>query len=130
MASPARAFIAFDYDHDSNMRDLLVGQSKHSDTPFEIHDWSVKKPFTGDWKEKVRERIRKTDVVIVLCGQYTHLATGVAAELEIAREEKKPYFLLRAYKERTCYSPSSASYTDKIYDWTWANLKSLIQGYR
>src|SRR5258707_15893074 len=111
MANP-RAFIAFDYDHDEFLRTALVGQSKHPDTDFEIADWSVRVPFVGDWKAKVRVRIRKVDQVIVICGEYTYAATGVAAELEIAREEMKPYFLLKGYKDRTCYAPTTALSTD------------------
>ena len=30
-----RVFIAFDYDHDEDLRNLLAGQAKHPDTPFE-----------------------------------------------------------------------------------------------
>jgi hypothetical protein len=90
----ARTFIAFDYDHDEFLRTALVGQSKHPDTDFEIADWSVKDPFPGDWKARVREKIRRVDQVIVICGEHTHYATGVATELQIAREERKPYFLL------------------------------------
>ena len=68
MAKPPRAFVAFDYDNDSSLRDLLFGQSKHSDTNFEMHNWSVKEPFAErDWKEKVKQRIRACDLVIVLC---------------------------------------------------------------
>lgn len=129
MAHP-RAFIAFDYDHDESLRNLLVGQSKHPDTDFEIADWSVKEPFTGDWKKKVQTRIRSVDQVIVICGEHTHAATGVATELSIAREEKKPYFLLWGYSGKTCYKPTSALPADKIYEWTWANLKALVKGNR
>src|ERR1035437_2763961 len=68
--TPARVFTAFDYDHDESLRNLLVGQSKHEDSPFEMHDWSVKEPFTGDWKKKVREHICKVAQVVVLCGEY------------------------------------------------------------
>ncbi len=128
--APARVFTAFDYDHDESLRNLLVGQSRHPDSPFEMHDWSVKELFAGDWKAKVREHIRKVDQVIVLCGQYTHLATGVSAELTIAREEKKPYFLLTGYSDKVCTKPTSAYATDKVYDWTWSNLKILIGGGR
>jgi len=128
--NPARVFTAFDYDHDEALRNLLVGQSKHEDSPFEMHDWSIKQPFTGDWREKVRTRIRSVDQVIVLCGEHTHTATGVSAELTIAREEKKPYFLLWGYSSKTCTKPTSASKDDKIYKWTWDNLKALIAGNR
>lgn len=125
-----RAFIAFDYDHDEFLRVALVGQSKHPDTDFAIADWSVKVPFVGDWKDKARTKIKQVDQVIVICGEHTHLATGVAAELQIARDEKKPYFLLWGYKGKTCYAPTTALGTDKIYDWSWENLKNLVRGAR
>lgn len=125
-----RAFISFDFDHDGDLRTLLAGQAKHSDTPFDIKDNSIKEALVGDWKEKVRRRMNNIDVVIVICGQYTHTATGVAAELTIAREEGKPYFLLWGRSDKTCTKPSSAYATDKIYKWTWDNLKVLIHGTR
>lgn len=124
----ARAFISFDYDHDKGIKELLVGQSKNSDTPFEIADWSVKEHLTGDWKEKARQKIRQVDQVIVLCGEYN--PTGVNAEIKLAQEENKPYFLLTGYANKTCKKPSQAKSTDKVYDWTWSNLKLLIGGAR
>ena len=127
---PVRVFTSFDYDHDESLRNLLMGQAKHPDTPFEMHDWSVKEPFTGDWKAKVRTRIRGVDQVIVLCGEHTDKATGVSAELMIARDEGKPYFLLWGYSDRTCTKPASATADDKIYKWTWDNLKALVAGNR
>jgi len=125
-----RAFISFDFDHDEDLRNLLVGQSLHSDTPFEMKDRSLKEHLTGDWKEKVRRRMDNVDLVIVICGEYTHTATGVAVELTIAREAGKPYFLLWGRSEKNCTKPTSALATDKIYKWTWDNLKALIEGAR
>jgi hypothetical protein len=125
-----RAFISFDFDHDEDLRNLLVGQAKNPDSPFDIADWSVKEPLTGNWKEKVRERIRKTDLTIVICGEWTHTATGVAEELRITREEGKPYFLLWGRAEKKCTKPKTALDSDKIYKWTWDNLKKLIGGGR
>lgn len=125
-----RVFTAFDYDHDEFLRTALVGQSRHDDTPFEVCDYSVQIPFTGDWETKVRERIRKCGQMIVMCGEHTHTATGVATELRIAQEEELPYFLLWGYADKTCYKPTTAKATDKIYKWTWDNLKALIKGDR
>jgi len=123
-----RAFISFDYDNDKGIKEMLVGQSKYPDTPFEIADWSVKEHLTGDWKEKVRRRIRNTDQVVILCGQYN--AVGVNAEVKLAQEENKPYFLLTGYKNKTCVKPTNAKSSDKMYDWTWENLKILLNGGR
>lgn len=125
-----RVFTSFDFDNDEDLRNLLVGQSKNPDSPFQLADWSVKAHMTGDWKEKVRTRIRSVDQVVVICGTNTNIATGVSAEIMIAREEKIPYFLLWGRNGKTCVKPVSALTTDKIYEWTWDNLKKLIGGAR
>ena len=125
-----RLFVSFDYDNDADLKVLLVGQAEHSDTPFNIVDASVKEHLTGDWKEKVRGRISRADVVCVLCTPTTGNASGVAIELQIAKELRKPYFLLCGYSEKDAIRPRTADSTDKIYRWTWDNLKILIHGGR
>lgn len=125
-----RVFTSFDYDHDDDLRILLVGQSKNPDSPFTMADWSLKEPLTGDWKEKVRKRIRSVDIVCVMCGEHTDSAAGVSVELAIAQEECVPYFLLWGRSGKTCVKPKSAGHNDKIYNWTWDNLKLLIGGRR
>lgn len=124
-----RLFISFDYDHDLDLKTLLVGQAKNPDSPFEIIDWSIKEA-SADWKAKARQRIRASDVVAVICGEHTDTAVGVGTELSIAQEEGIAYFLLWGRADRTCRKPTSAKSTDTIYKWTWENLKLLIAGNR
>ena len=123
-----RAFISFDYDNDARLKDLLIGQAKNPDTPFEIADWSIK-VASPTWKAEARRRVKAAGLVIVLCGQNTHRAVGVAEELLIAKEEGIPYFLLAGYKVGST-KPTSASAGDKLYTWTWDNLKALVGGAR
>lgn len=125
-----RVFISFDYDNDASLKTLLAGQAKNPDTPFNIQDFSVKEPMTGDWKAKVRTRIKGCDVVIVLCGEKTHTASGVAAEHKIAKEEGIAHFMLKGYSDKNCTKPTSAESSEKMYSWTWENLKTLISGGR
>ena len=125
-----RAFISFDFDHDEELRNALIGQAKKQDSPFNIADWSVHEPFDSNWRARVRSRIQRTDLTIVICGEHTDTATGVAAEVTITREENKPYFLLWGRPNKTCTKPRNALSTDKIYKWTWENLKRLIAGVR
>jgi hypothetical protein len=125
-----RVFVSFDYDHDETLKTFLVGQSKHSDSPFELADWSIKEAISQDWKTKARTRIKSVGVVAVLCGEHTHTATGISAEVKIAQEEGVPYFLLKGYADKTCTKPTAAQSTDKLYKWTWENLKALIGGGR
>jgi len=125
-----RVFISFDFDHDEDLKNLLVGQSKNQDSPFELSDWSVKEAMSGDWKSKVRTRIKSCDLMVVICGEKTDKATGVNAELRIAQDEEIPYFLLWGRSGKTCVKPTAAKSGDKIYRWTWDNLKALIGGAR
>lgn len=125
-----RVFISFDYDNDVALKDFLVGQSRMSDSPFDFIDCSVKEHLKGDWKEKARAKIRGVDVVAVICGQKTDQAAGVGVEVGLAQDENIPYFLLKGYSDKTCIKPRSASGQDKIYQWTWDNLKLLIGGSR
>lgn len=125
-----RTFISFDYDNDKDIKTLLVGQSKNDDSPFEIIDMSIKETINKDWKGKARTRIKGCDVVVVLCGEKTNTAAGVSAELEIAQEEEIPYFLLKGYSDKKCVKPKAAKSSDKMYNWTWDNLKLLIDGAR
>lgn len=130
MPDAKRAFVSFDYDHDLDLKTLLVGQAKNPDTPFSIHDLSIKEAISTDWKTKARIRIKGCDVMIVICGENTGSATGVSAEVTIAQEEKVPYFLLWGRPDKACVRPKAAPSNYKIYKWTWDNLKSLIHGQR
>lgn len=125
-----KVFVSFDYDNDAMIKMLLVNQSKHPDTPFDIHDSSIKEHIDGDWQARARNRMRNVDVVCVLCGERTHTAKGVAVELQIAKDLGTPYFLLWGYKDKTCTKPTSASAADKIYKREWETLKLLIHGDR
>ena len=124
-----KVFISFDYDNDSFLKDALVGQSRNEDSPFEISDYSIKEA-SNTWITDARNRIKRCDAVIVICGTSTHTATGVAKELKISQEEGIPYFLLWGYSGKACTKPTTAFYEDKIYKWTWDNLKLLLEGRR
>ncbi len=130
MANKKRVFVSFDYDNDEFLKTALVGQANLEDSPFELSDWSIKEHIDEKWKEKARTRVRSVDLVCVICGKNTNTATGVSAELEIAQDEGKSYFLLAGYADGGNVKPKAAKSTDKLYKWTWDNLKSLIGGSR
>lgn len=125
-----RVFISFDYDHDLDLKTFLVGQARNTDSPFEITDMSIKEAISKGWKESAKRRIKACDIVVVICGEHTDTATGVAQELQIAQEVGAEYFLLWGRTDKACVKPKNAKSTDKIYKWTWDNLKSLIGGAR
>lgn len=121
-----KVFISFDYDHDDDLKVMLVGQAKHPDSPFELADWSIKEAIDNNWKVHARKRIKAVDVVAVICGTHTHTATGVSAEVTIAQEEKVRYFLLHGRAGKVVHKPTAAKATDAIFEWSWPNLKKLV----
>ena len=125
----ARVFISFDYDHDDDLKVLLVGQAKNADSPFSIEDWSIKEP-SRDWKAKARTRIKRVDQVIVICGAHTHQATGVSTEIAIAREAKEPDFLLRGRASGRVRRPRGTWFWETVYPWTWDTLRAITTGKR
>ena len=126
MTRTKSAFISFDYDHDNSLRGDLVAQAKRPDSPFSITDWSVKEPFDEAWRKNVRDLIDRTDLTIVICGEHTHQAAGVEAEVTMVQQAEKPYFLLKGHPKKICSRPKSAPKKKKIHPWTWATLKELI----
>jgi hypothetical protein len=122
-----RVFISFDYDHDRDLKNLLVGQSKNEDTPFVFQDWSIKQETPG-WKADARRRIQRSGLVIVICGLHTHEAAGVAAEVSIAKDEHVPYYLLRGRKEGWVRRPKGTSmWWDEIHPWKWDKLRTITK---
>lgn len=118
-------FVSFDYDHDDDIRTLLLGQAKNPDTPFTFEDWSIKQETKG-WKEDARKRIRRCDAVIVICGLHTDQAVGVAHEVQIARDEDVPFHLLKGRKNGMCRRPSGTSWLwDTMHEWKWGNIASM-----
>lgn len=125
-----KIFISFDYDHDSDIKGSLVAQANNDDSPFEIYDMSIKEAIDSNWKEYARKKIKSCDCVIFLCGYYTDKAKGVTAEMSITREEKVSYFLLAGRNGNNIKKPSNSLSSDKVYKWTWENIKLLLEGNR
>jgi len=121
-----KVFISFDYDNDLDLKQFLVGQSKLPDSPFSINDMSIKQAIDSRWKDYARQNITNCDVVIIICGRYTNSAKGISAELTIAQEENVPYYLLCGRKDGNVRNPLGAKNSDKIYKWSWENLKILL----
>lgn len=124
-----QVFISFDYDYDQDLKNLLIGQARNATSPFRIEDWSIKNA-SRSWKSEARARIRRADRVIVICGYYTHQAAGVSAELKIAREEHRPYFLLQGRRNGGVRRPSGTWFWERIHPWTWESLRAITTGNR
>lgn len=121
-----RVFMSYDPENDRDLHDLLVEQSSQPDSGFEISARSEAWAMTDSWDESVRRRMGGVDEVIVICGEHAAASRSMRAELRIAQEDQKPYFLLWGRRESMCSRPSGAKPGDPMYSWTWRILKDQI----
>jgi hypothetical protein len=121
-----RIFMSFDRENDEDLHDLLLEQSRTQCSGFEISARSEAATMTDRWDEKVRRQISEVDEVIVICGEHTASSVRVNAELRIAQEQQKPYFLLWGRRERMCTKPTGSKRDDSMYSWTWDILQDQI----
>src|ERR1035437_5947103 len=119
-----RVFISYDYDNDLSLKNFLVGQSKLKGSPFLISDWSIKYASRG-WRSEARDRIKQSDLVVIMCGYETHRAVGVSKEIAIAREVGTPYVLLKGHKTGWIRRPQGTWFWETIHPWTWENLPAF-----
>lgn len=119
-----KVFISFDFDNDKTLKDFIVGQSKLSDSPFDVADHSLKEAAPErDWEAKAQRAISRSDIVIVMVGPKTHKAQGVLKEVRMARESGTPIVQVIGYKNGDYTAVPDAG---RLYAWNWENLKKLL----
>lgn len=122
MANKKVIFVAFAIE-DVRIRDMIKGQSLHTDSPFEYVDMSVKEAYDEEWKKRVRTRILRSDGVLVIVSKNSLTSSGQKWEIQCAKEEKKPVRGIWAYKEdRTAIAGLNTMV------WTWPNIAAWIDG--
>lgn len=122
MADKKTIFVAFAIE-DEAMRNLLKGQSLHTDSPFEYIDMSVKEAYTDEWKTKVRARIKRSHGVIALISENSLTSSGQKWEIACAKEEEVPTLAMWAY---TNDKTAVAGLSPKA--WSWETIANFIDG--
>lgn len=124
--SPIKVFISFDYENDLDIKRNFIKQSERLTSTLKIVDVSINQPITEKWKEEARRKIQNSDYVIVLCGEHTHEAKGVAAEITIAQELNKKYILIKGRRSKAVNKPQNTKDSDQIISWKWKTIESII----
>jgi hypothetical protein len=127
MADP-RAFISFDFDHDEVSKILFVGQAKkESPTPFTVADWSSKSSLPqNEWEKLMRDKINRCHLMIVLVGRYMATATGVAKEIQFAREGNVPFFGVYVDGANSSSTLPTGLARNRVIPWTWPGIAAAI----
>ncbi len=126
MADP-RAFISFDYDHNETEKNLFVGQSKNSKTPFSIQDWSAKSSMPqSEWEAIVKDKINKCNMLIVLVGKTMAGANGVAKEIKMAKDQNVPVFGVYVGGADSSSNLPDGLPRNRTIKWEWGAIAAAV----
>lgn len=104
----------------------LMADAQSKDAHFMVFDRSEGSNGHAPLPEELKRRLSHVDVVIVLCGHWTHMAPNVTAELRLARELKKRCYFVKGRTFGDCAMPSNARLTDKMFKWTRGTVDRLV----
>jgi len=111
-------FVSFDSEHDGELCDRILAESRMPGAGFTVLGASSRSPATEASQELTRRRIEKADQVIVLCGEHTDESLGVFRELKDAQRAEKPYVMLWGRRDVMCSKPQGARSADGMFSWT------------
>jgi len=127
MADP-RAFISFDFDNNEMQKNMFVGQTKNSRTPFSIQDWSAKSAMPqSQWEAIVKEKINKCHMLIVLVGRSMVSATGVTKEIQMANSQNVPVFGIHVDGANVSSKLPDGLRRDRTINWDWDKIANAIK---
>jgi hypothetical protein len=126
MADP-RAFISFDFDNNETEKHLFAGQAKNSKTPFSIQDWSAKSAMAqSQWEAIVKEKINKSNFLIVLVGKKMSSAIGVAKEIKMAKDQNVPVFGVYVDGADGFSNLPDGLQRNRTISWDWDKIANAI----
>lgn len=127
MADP-RAFISFDFDHDETEKNLFVGQSRNSKTPFSIEDWSSKASLPqAQWEALIKGKINKCNMLIVLSGKTMASATGVSKEIALAKDQSVPVFGVYVDGANSSSNLPTGLARNRTISWNWDKIANAVK---
>lgn len=123
-----RAFISFDFDNNEKDKHLFAGQAKHSKTPFNIEDWSSKSALPQSvWEARIEEKIKKSNMIIVLVGGSTYCATGVKKEIAFADKHSVPCFGVYVDGAGASTMLPAGLARNRTIAWGWDSIASAVK---
>ena len=116
-------FLSFEFDRDAARRGSFIGQGKlHCE--FAIVDKSLPRAQHDDtWRQKARESIRASQVVIILLGPDTHSAIGVKDELSLAGEARCPVVQLMPQDKNYGLVAKNGA----VCEYKWENINLMLK---
>ena len=121
-----RIFISFAAE-DIRLRDLLVGQARNDNSPFDFVDMSVKKPWDSAWKTNCRTKIKGCHGMIAIITQNTKNASGELWEINCAKDEGMPCIGIWGHSDEHFKMLPDGITSLRVIDWNWSNIAKWLE---
>ncbi|MBF4603250.1 MULTISPECIES: TIR domain-containing protein [Curtobacterium] len=123
-----RAFLSFDFDHNQESKILFAGQAdSKSPTPFTVEDWSSKTALPqAVWEQRIKEKIARTNMLIVLVGRSMGSASGVSKEISMAKALNVPVFGVYVDNASSTSTLPTGLSRNRVITWTWPGVGAAI----
>jgi hypothetical protein len=119
-----RIFVSFAKE-DVSYRDLLVGQMKNRNAPFDFIDMSLPEPFDSRWKTQCRDKIRACHGFIALLSKKTWRADGARWEMRCAAEERIPTLAIHIHRADKGAIPPELS-NRRAVEWNQSRIAEFV----
>ena len=117
-------FFSFDAPDDRFLKEAAIGQIKNKSTPFKAQNKSLKKTLPqSKWEKAAEQKIKNSDMVMVMLGKKTYKAQGVKKEIEFARKHKVPVVQVKPKDSNV----KRAKGGGRLHNWTHENMKKLLK---
>lgn len=119
-----RVFLSFEFDRDEELHRNFYAQADRGDSCHDIEDCSLNEQYRPDdrWLNKARNKIKRSDIVIVIAGYDSHNAPGVIKEVGEANKMGKPIFQIKP-KTRNVGNVKGAGV---VIPWKWDLIDAKI----
>ena len=79
------------------------------------------------WEQLVKEKINVCNMVIVLVGKYMATATGVAKEIQMAKDQDVPVFGVYVGGANTLSTLPAGLPRNRTIAWNWQDIGAAIK---
>ena len=121
-----RIFISFAME-DVELRNLLVGQARNDNSPFDFVDMSVKNPWDSAWKTNCRTKIKGCHGMIAIITKNTKNASGELWEINCAKDEGIPCIGIWGHPDEHFKTLPSEIPPLRVIDWNWSNIAKWLE---
>ena len=121
-----RIFISFAME-DVELRNILVGQARNDNSPFDFVDMSVKNPWDSAWKTNCRTKIKGCHGMIAIITKNTKNASGELWEINCAKDEGIPCIGIWGHPDEHSQTLSDEITPLRVIDWNWSNIAKWLE---